>query len=150
MSQEECIQLLEAHGIKPTANRIMIARMLHDATSPMSMTEMETALETVDKSVISRTLALFGSAHLLHRFEAGGEGTLYELCRSRHDGRDGDGEEDDDMHVHFFCERCHRTFCIEDTPVPAVALPEGFRPRSANYIASGLCPSCAKSSHNTL
>lgn len=146
MSTDECIQMLEAHGIKPTANRILIARVLGDAPNPMSMTEIETALETVDKSVISRSLALFGSAHLLHRIDAGGEGALYELCRRSHDRQDGG---DDDMHVHFYCELCRKTFCMEDIPVPHVGLPDGYEAVSVNYIASGLCPACASRTRKT-
>ena len=59
-------QLLQAAGIKPTAARILIIRNLDASDHPLSMAEIGDALETVDKSVISRTLALFRTARLIH------------------------------------------------------------------------------------
>ena len=36
---EHLIQLMEHHGVKPTANRILIAQALLDAGRPVSMME---------------------------------------------------------------------------------------------------------------
>lgn len=138
ISIEECAQILEEHGIKPTANRTMIVKLLHNAPNPMSMSDLESELMTVDKSVISRSLALFGNAHLVHRIDGGGDGTLFELCRCTWE----DGE-DSDTHVHFHCDSCHRTLCLDSIPIPHTELPEGYKVRFANYIACGLCPECA-------
>ena len=49
-------KLLLGHGIKPTANRIVIARTLSGAGSPMSMKDLENKILTIDKSGIFRTL----------------------------------------------------------------------------------------------
>ena len=131
-------RLLEEHGIRPTANRIVIAQVLEHAGRPLSLMELEARLETIDKSNISRALALFREARLVHVLEDAGEGIRYELCH-RH------GEHaDDDLHVHFYCVRCHRTFCLEDTPVPPVAVPAGYSVQSASYLLRGLCPECDK------
>ena len=127
-------ELMLAHGIRPTANRILILRTLVQGGRPLSMTEIETALESVDKSIISRTLALFREKRLLHAIEDGG--VRYELCRC------ADAQEDSDRHVHFRCERCGRTFCFEDRPVPPVDFPAGFELHEADYMAHGLCPDC--------
>lgn len=128
--------LLERHGVKPTANRILIVRALAEGCRPLSMGELEASLETVDKSVISRTLSLFRQHHLVHAIEDGGDGVRYELCRSHDDGRD------DDMHVHFHCMSCGRTFCLDTVPVPEVPVPEGYSVMTANYMVKGLCPDC--------
>ncbi len=129
--------LLRAHGIRPTANRIMVVRALRDSKGPMSLRELEDALVTVDKSSISRVLSLFREHQLLHTVEDG-EGSLrYELCM-RHSE-----DSDDDEHIHFHCVACGRTFCLPDSPVPAVALPDGYVVMSANYLIRGLCPACA-------
>ena len=132
---EELEHLLTHHGVKPTANRLVIARALQEAGRPLSMTELEERLETIDKSNIFRTLTAFRDAHLVHVLE--GDGVRYELCHSHHE------DEDDDLHVHFFCTRCHRTYCLESIPVPPVAVPEGFEAESASYLVKGICPSCA-------
>ena len=133
--------LLIAHDIKPTANRIVVAKTLAAAERPMSLTELEYKILSIDKSGVFRALTLFREHHLVHVIEdgGGGDGVRYELCHS-HDGH----AEDDDQHVHFYCERCHRTFCLPDTPIPAVELPAGYRLSSINYMAKGLCPECNK------
>ncbi len=138
MEQEPILRLMEHHGVRPTANRILIAGALSRAGRPMSMGELEDALETVDKSVISRTLSLFREQHLVHVIEDGGDGVRYELCHSHHD------DHDDDTHVHFHCESCGRTFCLEDIPVPEVAVPDGFKASSVNYMIKGICPDCSR------
>jgi len=53
-------------------------------------------------------------------------------------------ETDDDQHAHFHCEVCHRTFCLQEIPVPEVALPEGYTATSASYLIKGICPACAR------
>ncbi len=130
--------LLKAHDIKPTANRIVVARTLAAAERPMSLSELEYKILSIDKSGVFRALTLFREHQLVHVIEDGSDGVRYELCRS-HDGHD----HDDDQHVHFYCERCHRTFCIADVPIPPVALPLGYHLHAVNYMAKGLCPECA-------
>ena len=136
MEDAQLIQLMERHGVKPTANRIVIARALAASGRPMSMTELETLLETIDKSNVFRTLQTFREAHLVHVLDDTGDGVRYELCHSHHD------DEDDDLHVHFYCEKCHRTFCLEDTPVPPVAVSSDYVVHSASYVVKGICKDC--------
>ena len=138
MSSAECEALLASHGIKPTANRIVVARTLAAAERPMSLTELEYKILSSDKSGVFRALTLFREHHLVHVIEDGGDGVRYELCHS-HDGH----AEDDDQHVHFYCERCHRTFCLTDMPIPTVSLPAGYELHDINYMAKGLCPECS-------
>ena len=142
-------QLLQAAGIKPTAARILIIRNLDAADHPLSMAEIGDALETVDKSVISRTLALFRSARLIHIIQDGSDSVRYELCRCHYsvsgDDTGDDTGDDSDRHIHFHCEACGKTFCFRDMPVPEPSVPDGFLASSVNYVINGLCPSCAGS-----
>ncbi|MBQ1912008.1 MAG: transcriptional repressor [Bacteroidales bacterium] len=135
---ESLEQLLQEHGVKPTANRLLIANALQEAPGPMTMMELEAELETIDKSNVFRALTAFREAHLVHVLEDTGEGIRYELCHSH-------GEDhDEDLHVHFYCTRCHRTYCLENLPIPAVEVPEGYLWESANYLIKGICPACRR------
>ena len=134
--EENPLSLMQEHGVKPTANRILILNTLLQAGRPLSLTEIETALESVDKSIISRTLAAFREHHLLHTL-SGEDYVRYEVCHC------ADEEEDSDRHVHFHCEVCGQTFCLEDLPVPAVQLPDGFLVENVEYMAHGVCPACS-------
>lgn len=137
---EDILDLLNRHHIKPTANRIVIAQTLARSAGPMSLKEIETRIQTMDKSSISRTLSLFKSQHLVHIMEDGDGSVCYELCLADHHSTMA---EDEDLHAHFFCMMCHRTFCL-DEGIPVIDLPEGFVMRSVNYMVKGLCPVCAK------
>jgi len=138
MNSIACETLLKTHDVKPTANRIVVLKTLADAERPMSLTELEYMILSIDKSGIFRALSLFREHHLVHVIEDGSDGVRYELCHS-HNGHDID----DDQHVHFYCEHCHRTFCLQDTPIPTVTLPQGYLLTSINYMAKGLCPECS-------
>ena len=110
-------EILQGHGIKPTSNRIVVLRELTSAERPMSLTELEYKILSIDKSGIFRALSVFKEHHLVHVLEDGGDGVRYEFCRSHSD------DADDDLHAHFYCERCRQTFCLEDIAVPQAELP---------------------------
>jgi len=129
-------QLLEHHGVKVTSNRLRIARALEEAGRPLSLMELEERLDTIDKSNVFRALGAFREVHLVHVLE--GDPVRYELCHSHHE------DHDDDLHVHFYCEKCHRTYCLENTPIPPVEVPEGYGVQEASYYLKGICPNCAK------
>ncbi len=136
MNKSLSTELMEWHGIKPTANRIVVARALLACDRPMSLSELEDKILTIDKSGIFRTLSLFKEHHLVHVIEDGGDGVRYEICHSH------SHEHDDDVHVHFYCERCHKTFCLDNIKIPQVDLPGGYEMTTANYVIKGCCPNC--------
>jgi len=138
METNDIVALLEEHNVRPTANRIIVAGALAKAGMPMSLAELETEIDSIDKSNIFRALVSFKDNHLVHAIEDGSNGVRYELCKSH------DHDHDEDLHVHFHCEICGKTFCFEDIPVPMVDVPEGYQPISTNYIIKGICPSCQK------
>ena len=139
MLSEDCEALLTAHGIKPTANRIVVVKALAAAGRPMSLGELEYSILSIDKSGVFRALTLFREHHLVHVIEDGSDGVRYELCHS-HDQH----LQDDDQHCHFYCEHCHRTFCLPDMPIPAIPLPGGYTATSINYMVKGCCAACSE------
>ena len=142
MDENSCVRLLEEHGIKPTANRIVVVRALATSMLPQSLAELEQRIGTIDKSNVFRALMLFREHHLVHAIEGSSDGTKYELCHSH------DKEHDDDQHPHFYCEQCHQTYCLDHIPVPSIELPEGFVMESINYMVKGICPHCAYKTHH--
>ena len=137
MDTKSIEEILAGHGVKPTANRIVVVKALAAAERPMSLSELEGKILSIDKSGIFRALAVFKENHLVHVLEDGGDGVRYELCRST------SSHVDDDQHAHFFCEMCRQTFCLDGIAVPMVELPGGYHARSVNYMVKGVCPACA-------
>lgn len=142
MNGHDYTAILAAHGIRPTANRTLVARTLAAAGRPLSMSELETQIGSVDKSNIFRTLTTFREHNLVHVIEDGGDGVRYELCHSSSE------HNDDDTHAHFFCEVCRKTYCITSIEAPQPTLPQGYKLNSLNYLLKGICPSCNKRTSN--
>ena len=138
MDEAKCIKLLEEHGVKPTANRIVVVKALVSSIQPQSLAELESRIVTIDKSNVFRALTLFREHHLVHAIEGTGDGTRYELCHSHRD------DHDDDLHPHFFCEECLQTYCLDGVEMPEVQLPAGFKQHSSNFMIKGTCPHCKK------
>lgn len=137
----DAAEILEEAGIKPTANRILVMRSLLNASSPMSLIELETELETLDRSSIQRVLSILSGRGVVHVMEDGRGISKYEVCHSS-----DHHNHDDDHHAHFYCEKCNKVYCLEDVMIPHIPVPEGFEVRGANFMLKGICPNCRRSS----
>ena len=137
MGRQECESLFLRHGVKSTPNRIIVAEALSEASQPLSLSELEERVVSIDKSGIFRTLSLFKDHHLVHVIDDGSGSVRYELCHSE-DGHD------DDQHIHFYCEVCRRTFCLSEMPVPDISVPQGYEVTSTNFVLHGICPECSR------
>ena len=141
MNSEETISRLQHKGIKPTANRILVYRTLCQKASPLSLTNLEAMMPTMDKSSIFRVLSLFLQHDVVHAFEDGRGIINYELCNEQ-------GICDHhDSHLHFYCEHCQRSFCLDSVQLPDFKLPDGFCAHNFSFVIKGLCPQCAKRQH---
>lgn len=131
------VQILEHADVKPTSNRLLVLKTLLAAENPLSLIEIETQLHTLERSSILRVLTLFHDHDIVHTLEDGRGVTKYELCHGEHDCSIND------MHPHFYCEKCNKVYCFEEIPIPRIPIPDTFRVRSANFMLKGICPSCA-------
>lgn len=138
MDSQDIIKKLETKGIRPTANRILILKALAKESNPLSLSNLEHLMVSMDKSSIFRTLTLFLEHDVVHAFEDGRGVLNYEPCEE-------DGACDHhDGHIHFYCESCQRSFCMEDIHIPSFELPAGFSPHSISFVIKGECPECRK------
>lgn len=138
MEPNDAAASLERKGVKPTANRILVWRALKQSPHPMSLTDLEEALETMDKSSIFRVLTLFLEHDIVHAFEDGRGILNYEPCPSQTTCNHSDA------HIHFYCESCRKSFCLDDIPLPEFHLKEGFTMHSVSFVIKGECPQCRK------
>lgn len=129
---------LEARGIKPTAIRLLVFKTMLNYPQAFSLSDLEVTLDTVDKSTLSRTISLFHNKLLIHSIDDGSGSIKYSVCS------------DDctcalnDLHVHFHCSKCNKTFCLESISIPEVQLPQGFLLENVNFVLKGLCDTCSK------
>lgn len=136
MVKEQANVILEKSGIKSTPNRVLVLDAIIAADSPVGLTELEDRLQTLERSSVLRVLNLLLTSNVVHAMEDGRGITKYEVCS------DCGIHSLNHLHIHFYCEKCCRTFCFENHLIPAVELPEGFEVSSANFMYKGLCPEC--------
>ena len=77
MEENVYLDKLERRDIKPTAIRLLILKNMLEVGRAVSLLDLETLLDTVDKSTISRTIALFLSHHLIHSIDDGSGSLKY-------------------------------------------------------------------------
>lgn len=133
---KDSAEILSVAGIAATPNRILVMRELEKASGPLSLSELEQSLDTLDKSSIFRVLNVLAEHDVVHALEDGRGIAKYELCHS------ADRQVDDDLHCHFYCMKCRKTFCLSGVKIPEVEVPEGFSVEGVNFMLKGLCSNC--------
>ena len=136
MTSDECCEIFEHVGIKPTAVRILVYRTIAEMGVSFSLADVEMRLLSVDRSSIFRALTLFNKHHLLHAFEDGSGSLKYCVCHNYGHCKQ------DEWHCHFYCEKCKKTYCLENDSIPQIELPQGFVAREINYVIKGVCANC--------
>ena len=142
MNSEEITSRLERKGVKPTANRILVYKTLAGLDHPASLADIESLQLSMDKSSIFRVLTLFHEHDVVHAFEDGRGILNYELCHSE------GACNMNDSHVHFYCESCQRSFCLDNIHIHDIKLPEGFHAHSLSFVVKGECAECRKKNHD--
>ncbi|MDR3326614.1 MAG: transcriptional repressor [Prevotellaceae bacterium] len=127
---------LIARGIKPTAVRLLVFREIKGLNQTFSLHSLEARLQTVDKSTLFRTILLFHRHHLIHSIDDGSGAIKYSLCS------DECNCEIEDLHPHFYCEKCKKTSCLTQTQIPKIQLPKNYVLSSINFVLKGYCNNC--------
>ena len=82
----------------------------------------------MDRSSIFRTLKTFEENKVIHSIEDGSGMTKYAVCA------EGCNCDPKDLHYHFYCTNCDKTFCLFDVPIPNIQLPKNFKLQQANMV----------------
>ena len=123
--------------INPTAMRLLVLDSLLKQRSAISLSDLEKALETADRITIYRTLKTFEDKGLIHIIDDGTGSPKYALCLE-----DCDASKHHDLHVHFNCIVCKETFCLPNSKIPEVSLPDNFTSTEMNLVVKGICSAC--------
>ncbi|MCX7650154.1 MAG: transcriptional repressor [Flavobacteriales bacterium] len=140
----EAKKILASHGLRATVIRQKILEVLCRAAGALTQHQILSALsEHVDRVTFYRTLTGFEESGLVHRV-VDAEGTVrFAVCRHDHAPYE-EHSKSKDNHVHFHCEKCARTLCLEEVPMPRPQLPAGFNVRHANLFMRGMCADCSQ------
>nr|WP_321376950.1 transcriptional repressor [uncultured Bacteroides sp.] len=134
----EAEKILADKNIKPTAMRILVLKELLLQSDAVSLYDLEQKFDKVERTTLFRTLNTFVENSLIHKIDDGTGAVKYALCE-----KDCTCELKD-LHLHFLCTKCGRTFCLKDIPIPSFQLPDNFVFETANFVIKGVCPHCHK------
>jgi Fur family transcriptional regulator, ferric uptake regulator len=93
--------------------------------------------EHFDRVTIYRTLNTFVDKGIIHLIPTTDNSVLYALCKDN-----CEHGHHHDNHVHFICNKCSKTTCLDTVTVPVVNLPDGFEPIEAAMVVNGICKEC--------
>ena len=128
---------LNQKGINPTAMRLLVLEKLCQQKFAISHKELIALFDRADNTTLYRTLKTFLKHKLIHTIEDGTGLIKYALCQ------EGCTCSPEDLHSHFHCTLCKQTFCLTDTAIPVVSLPQNFHLREINLVLKGICDICA-------
>ena len=134
--KNEIDKKLTDKNIKPTAMRELVLQVLSEQKTATSLPELERKFEKADKATLYRTLKTFEENKLIHSIDDGTGSVKYALCQ------DACECHPEDLHVHFLCTRCKKTYCLNDITVPTINLPKKFSLESVNMVVKGACSNC--------
>ncbi|MFZ9240250.1 MAG: Fur family transcriptional regulator, partial [Chitinophagaceae bacterium] len=117
-------EILKSSALSVTEGRKTILDIFLSSVSAMAHQDIESKCkEEYDRVTIYRTLQTFLEKGIIHTIPSSDNITRYALCND--DCIDSGHHHDN--HVHFSCNACGKTICLDDTAIPSVHLPKGFR-----------------------
>ncbi len=130
--------LLRDFRLRSTDCRNEVLNLFLDKNIALSHGDLEKDLEhNFDRVTLYRTLRTFVDKGILHKVIDEGS-TKYALCS---DACSIEGH--NHQHVHFKCNKCGNTTCIDEIEVPGINLPAGYVAREFNFLVEGVCASCS-------
>ncbi len=130
--------ILKKNGLSVTESRKKILELFLDTEGALAHADIEKNTDAAfDRVTVYRTLQTFVEKGIIHQIPTIDNSILYALCK--HNCQQGHHH---DNHVHFICNSCDKTFCLDDVTVPDVKLPAGFNPSQAAMVVTGVCMEC--------
>ena len=129
---------LKEFNLRHTNGREEVLDLFLNAGRALAHNDVENSLGPAhDRVTIYRTLRTFLDKGLLHKVLDDEGGTKYALCRETC----ADGHHHHD-HIHFKCESCGQTTCLDEVVIPAITLPKGYDRKETNLLIQGVCQGC--------
>ncbi len=135
---DQLLEILKKNQLSVTAGRKKILELFLSSPGALAHADIEKSTDAAfDRVTVYRTLQTFVDKGIIHNIPTSDNSILYALCKDNCE----EGHHHDN-HVHFICDNCNKTICLDDVTVPEVKLPKGFRPNHAEMVVSGICDDC--------
>ncbi|MFB6455790.1 Fur family transcriptional regulator [Chitinophaga sp. Hz27] len=135
---ERISALLKDSKLSVTDTRTKILELFMKSDGALEHSDFEKlAGKSFDRVTVYRTLQTFLDKGIIHKIPTTDTSVRYAVCKS-----ECTEHHHHDHHVHFRCEACGNTICLDETNVPDIQLPKGFAARNVEVVVSGVCKSC--------
>ena len=132
------LDILKKNQLSVTDGRKKILELFLNSEGALAHADIEKETDAAfDRVTVYRTLQTFVDKGIVHHIPTTDNSILYALCKD-----ECEAGHHHDNHVHFICDDCHKTICLDDVTVPEVKLPRGFSPRHAEMVVNGVCDDC--------
>ena len=132
------LDILKKNKLSVTVGRKKILELFLKSEGALAHADIERSTgEIFDRVTVYRTLQTFVDRGIIHHVPTSDNSVLYALCKDN-----CEAGHHHDNHVHFICDECGKTICLEDVNIPQVKLPEGFLPKHSEMVVSGICGDC--------
>lgn len=132
------LDILKKNDLSVTDGRKKILDLFLSSEGALAHADIETNTSNAfDRVTVYRTLQTFVEKGIIHNIPTTDNSILYALCKD--DCEEGHHH---DNHVHFICNNCNKTICLDDVIVPTVKLPKGFTPNKTQMVVNGICVDC--------
>ena len=138
MENKKLESILKNHSLRITDMRKDVLKIFISHEEAISHQDIEASLPMSDRITIYRTLKSFQDKGLIHQALDHTGVAKYALCADQ-----CDEHHHHDQHVHFHCEECGNTFCIDNVQIPDIPMPKGYRFSSASMVINGTCERCS-------
>lgn len=134
----DVLTILKKHHLSNTDSRRAVLEAFLQTDNALCHQDIERDTnDRFDRVTIYRTLQTFIDKGIVHTIPSADSGTRYALCRENC----SEGHHHDN-HVHFICDECGRTSCLDDVAIPSVSLPKGYKLGKIDMVVNGVCPEC--------
>ncbi len=131
-------EILKKNHLSVTGSRQKIMQLFLNSNGALAHADIEKKTgENFDRVTVYRTLQSFVEKGIIHLIPTKDNSIKYALCKD-----DCEAGHHHDDHVHFICDECSETICLDNVTVPQVKLPKGFTPQHAEMVVNGICGDC--------
>ena len=137
-SNERIEELLRNNSLSVTESRRKILQLFLSQEGALAHGDIEIkAGEKFDRVTIYRTLQTFVDKGIIHTIPTADNSIRYALCKD-----DCSGGHHHDHHIHFVCDNCGNTYCLDDVVTPEIKLPKGYSADHVEVVVEGICKNC--------
>ena len=130
--------MLKRNQLSITGSRKKILELFLGHSGALAHGDIERkAGEKFDRVTVYRTLQTFVEKGIIHTIPTADNSIRYALCKD-----DCSGGHHHDHHIHFICDNCGNTYCLDDVVTPEIKLPKGYSAGHVEVLVEGVCKNC--------